>query len=257
MSIRYPAATWRPVTYASQARQFAAPVRGWVLHVVVGSGSPWPTFEHAAAGDRRFSHLWVARDGSVEQYQDLDREAWAAVAGNTSWWHVETEGYPTEPLTYAQMEALARWHVWSQAPDELAATPSGYGIGTHAMGGAAWGGHNCPDPRPGLPGPRSKQRQMILDTAKTIRRSDMPLTAEDIRSVVAAVWGATVNGADDASVGTKLDRLYQSSLRGAPVSLSVEQVDGLAAATAARILATGGAALAEAVADELARRLQS
>lgn len=38
------------------------------------------------------------------------------------------------------------------------------------MGGAAWGGHSCPDPAPGGEGPRSRQRPEIIRRALILRK---------------------------------------------------------------------------------------
>jgi len=165
---RLPGATWRPVSYRAEAGAFPATPLGWILHVVVGNGSPWGTFEHAPAGSRRFSTAWVAKDGSSEQYTELTGKPWAQAAGNLTYWAFETEGYPTEPLTDAQIDTLARWHNAIGADDTLASAPGQRGIGTHYMGGSAWGGHTCPDPAPGA-GPRSHQRAAIIDRAKALR----------------------------------------------------------------------------------------
>src|SRR4051794_912873 len=116
----YPPAAQRPVSYAAAAGALDQQPRGWALHVVVGFGSPWPTFEHAPAGSRRFSHLWVAKSGAIEQYAPLDQKSWAQAAGNPWWWSVETEGVPSEPLTDQQLAALAAWHVWCGAVDRVA-----------------------------------------------------------------------------------------------------------------------------------------
>ena len=167
----------RPVSYADQAGPIGP--LGWILHVVVGNGSPWSTFEHAVSPHRRFSHLWVAKDGTAEQYAPLSRQSWAQSAGNNDYWSVETEGFPEEPLTDAQIQTLGQWHAWSTTPDRLANNPGQVGIGTHYMGGAAWGGHSCPDPvgKEGK-GPRSLQRQAVIDSG-----GNMPLTAAEIQNI--------------------------------------------------------------------------
>lgn len=157
-------AHFRPVTYAHEAGKFRDSPLGWILHVVVGDGSPWGTFEHAPRGKRRFSHLWVAKDGTIEEYTRLEMESWAQVAGNATYWSVETEGHPTEPLTDEQLNTLASWHVYSGTADHVVDSVGGHGIGTHQMGGAAWGGHACPGPI------RTGQREEIIHRARMIRR---------------------------------------------------------------------------------------
>lgn len=156
-----PGAIKRPIPYRGEAHLFTLQPLGWILHVVVGNGSPYNTFAKAKSPNRRFSHGWVSKTGVLEQYQTLDRQAWAQVAGNASYWAFETEGFPNEPLTTAQIATLSRVHKYLGTPDTLAEHPGQRGIGTHYMGGAAWGGHSCPDPIPGA-GPRSKQRADII-----------------------------------------------------------------------------------------------
>lgn len=182
----YPAAVQRPVSYAPSAGLLDQQPHGWVLHVVVGNGSPWGTFEHATSPNRRFSHLWVSKTGMVEQYAPLTGKSWAMAAGNPWWWSVETEGMPSEALTDAQLDALAAWHVWCGAVDRIAGPEDtqggspGRGIVTHQDGGAAWGGHACPGPI------RAGQRPEILRRAAALRQGGtVALTnAEDRKSVV-------------------------------------------------------------------------
>lgn len=165
-----PGATFHPVSYRHEAGHFTSQPLGWILHVVVGNGSPFRTFEGARPPRRRFSHGWVAKDGSAEQYTTLDMKSWAQAGGNGLYWSFETEGYPDEPLTPAQIRRLAQWHDFLGVPDVLALQPGQRGIGTHYMGGAAWGGHSCPDQvgHEGK-GPRSHQRADILATAQAFR----------------------------------------------------------------------------------------
>ena len=162
--MRIPFATWRPVSYAPAAGPFTATPLGWVLHVVVGNGSPFGTFQNAQSPNRRFSHLWVAKTGAVEQFADTATKSWAQSAGNGLYWSVETEGFPSEPLTDAQVESLARIHNLLGAADVVVDQVGGRGIGTHVMGGAAWGNHSCPGP-----GPRAGQRPQIIARARALR----------------------------------------------------------------------------------------
>jgi hypothetical protein len=140
---------------------FPSKPHSWVLHVAEGNNSlRW-------FGDLktnlRFSHLWFGKKGQVEQYGDLRRFSWAQRNGNGWGWSCETEGHDDESLTEAQLNALARWHVWCGARDKIASSPSGSGIGTHSMGGAAWGGHACPGPI------RAAQRNEIIRRAIALR----------------------------------------------------------------------------------------
>lgn len=175
---RYPAAAWEPVSYIDEASLMSNGSLGWVEHVVVGDGDPHGGFEHAPPGNRRFSHLWFAKDGRVRQYQDLRHDSWAQADGNDTYWSCETEGDPSEPLTDTQLDALAAWHVWSGTADAIATVPGQRGVGTHQMGGAAWGGHACPGPL------RAAQRPEIIRRAQILRGGvDMPLTDAEITRI--------------------------------------------------------------------------
>lgn len=174
----YPRAIYRPVEYCDESSPFRSTPLGWILHVVVGNCSPFGTFEHAPRGNRRFSTLWIGKDGRVEQYAPLQYKPWAQSAGNSTYWAVETEGFPDEPLTDAQIDSLARWHIYSGSPDQIANEPGQRGIGTHVMGGVDWGNHECPGRI------RAGQRQAILDRVAQIRSGNAskvtPVPAEPI-----------------------------------------------------------------------------
>ncbi|MFI5863911.1 N-acetylmuramoyl-L-alanine amidase [Streptomyces sp. NPDC051546] len=120
--------------------------RGLVLHVQEGEGSLYERFN--TPGIKTSSHFWVSRDGETEQYVSVLDRAWAQVEGNGSWASVETSGFATRPLTEAQVDAVARIYVWGATahgwPPAVSEHPDRPGLGVHAMGGAAWGGHDCP-----------------------------------------------------------------------------------------------------------------
>lgn len=198
MDAWYPPATRRPVPNTASphpgeghylyeaAGPFTTTPIGWVLHVVIGNGSPYGTFLTAKSPERRFSHLWVSKTGAVEQYGPLTHKSWATGAANTDRLSVETEGFPTEPLTAAQVDALAKFHVWTGLPDTIATTPGQGGVTCHYIGGAAWGGHSCPDPQGQEgKGPRSKQRAAIIARAQQLRTGD-DMTPDECRAVVQA-----------------------------------------------------------------------
>jgi hypothetical protein len=138
----------------------------WVLHVAETDG-PLRWFRDLKT-NLRFSHLWFGKDGEVEQYGDLRRISWAQVNGNKWGWSLETAGHADEPLTDAQLTELARWHVWCGAADRVTDYVTGHGIGTHSMGGAAWGGHACPGVI------RAGQRQEIIRRAIALRAGTDP-----------------------------------------------------------------------------------
>ncbi|MFD5142740.1 N-acetylmuramoyl-L-alanine amidase [Streptomyces sp. NPDC058401] len=120
--------------------------RGLVLHVQEGEGSLHERFN--TPGIKTSSHFWVSRDGETEQYVSVLDRAWAQVDGNGSWASVETSGFATRPLTEAQVDAVARIYAWGAAshgwPPAVSEHPDQPGLGIHAMGGTAWGGHDCP-----------------------------------------------------------------------------------------------------------------
>ncbi|MFF3209179.1 N-acetylmuramoyl-L-alanine amidase [Streptomyces sp. NPDC002886] len=132
--------------------------RGLVLHVQEGEGSLYERFN--TPGIKTSSHFWVSRDGETEQYVSVLDRAWAQVDGNGGWASVETSGFATRPLTEAQVVAVARIYAWGAGahgwPPAVSERPDQPGLGVHAMGGAAWGGHACPG------GLRSGQRAEIV-----------------------------------------------------------------------------------------------
>jgi len=160
-----PGAAWRPISYRAQSGLFAAghPV-GYIPHVQVGLGSLWALFENAVSPNRKFSNAWIAKDGHSEQYAETNVIPWAQVAGNPDYLAFECEGDPSESYTVQQINTLATWHNFLGMPDLITDTPGARGVGTHVMGGAAYGGHTCPGP-----GPRSGQRGDILARALILR----------------------------------------------------------------------------------------
>lgn len=235
----YPPATWRPVSYRLASGPFPAAPIGWVLHVVVGNGSPFGTFQNAPGGSRRFSHLWFAKSGAVEQYRELSGKSWAQANGNATWWSCETEGDVGEPLTNAQLDALARWHVWCGAPDVISSSPSQGGIGTHYMGGVDWGGHSCPGPL------RAGQRAEIIRRAAALRSNGTPTGRTDdvdAQQIGDAVWkrpydateaeqalGYTAKGTNGQPRIFAEDRLYQAAALAAEAHAAVAEVTDLLA----------------------------
>lgn len=160
-----PGAKWLPVSYRAEAGRFTAgkPL-GYLPHVQQGNGSLFRFFNNLVSPNRKFTNAWVAKDGRSEQYAELVNKPWAQVAGNGLYWAFETEGFDSEPLTVAQINTLAIWHNFLHAADVLAQAPGQVGIGTHSMGGAAWGGHACPGAI------RAAQRLAIIARAKALRQ---------------------------------------------------------------------------------------
>ena len=188
-----PGATLRPVINVSTGVR--RPTRGLILHVQVGTGSLFNMFNNRSS--QASSTWWVSRTGVIEQYNpDPDNwRSWAQAAGNVDYHSVETEGFPSDPLTPAQIAAVA--HIYAEGrrrwgwPLQLADTVGASGLGTHYMGGAAWGGHTCPDPKDGA-GPRSRQRAAIIAAASalltpTAKEPDIMASLDDLHAVIAPV----------------------------------------------------------------------
>jgi hypothetical protein len=138
--------------------------RGLVLHVTAGNGNPGNWWRSPANKSLASAHFCVMKDGTLIQYVGCDKIAWAEVSGNGQWHSCETEGFPTEPLTDAQVHTLGRLYAWGHAtfgwPLQSTDSVSGTGFGWHGMGGASWGGHT------GCPGElRKAQRAQILALA--------------------------------------------------------------------------------------------
>ncbi|MBX6387469.1 MAG: N-acetylmuramoyl-L-alanine amidase [Frankia sp.] len=160
---RYPGAVWRPVR--NWRGSMIQPTRGLIPHVQQGNGSLYGWFNNSSS--QVSSHLWVSRSGLVEQYVELDRRAWAQADGNPYWISVETEGYAHEDYTPIQVQRLGEIFAWGMGEfgwrGEITDSVQGFGIGTHRMGGAAWGGHSCPGDI------RANRRRDVLTTALALR----------------------------------------------------------------------------------------
>jgi hypothetical protein len=170
----YPRARYRPLNQFSNGAMHS--YRGVVLHV---NDSDGPSLYNWIAGGHDMScHFQVAKDGTIEQYIDTANSSWCQADGNNDWLSVETQGFPTEPLTPAQVDAIrgiVSWaHLTHGIPLQLAETPAGTGLGWHGMGGDAWGGH------PGCPGDlRKAQRAEILQEDDMTPDQDAALTRID------------------------------------------------------------------------------
>ena len=177
----FPGALWRPVRFHSDTGSMRNPL-GWILHVAQMNGSPWQVFDSSPKGRRKTSTGWVGKDGDIEQYILISAKPWAQGEGNSCYAAWETEGWANEPLTAAQINALAAIHIWQGTADKLALTPGEQGIGTHEMGGSSWGGHACPGPV------RSGQRRTILAVVEAMKAGgNVPLSDSDIRRIAEAV----------------------------------------------------------------------
>ena len=153
---------------------------GLILHVATGpaDASLYGWFSNPAA--QASSHWWAGASGGREQYLDPDEHvSWAQADGNSLYHSVETGGEPSQPLTDAQIDAVAGIYRWGHDhfgwPYRLAEHPGEKGLGWHGMGGTAWGGH------PYCPGDlRKAQRAEILrraqETDTNNQENDMQLS---------------------------------------------------------------------------------
>lgn len=122
------------------------------------------------------AHFGIAQDGRIHQFGPLGKgwEAWHAMAANLTYYGIEHAdgGNPDTPLTPAQIAASAQvvecLSAFAGFPLQIANEPGQRGYGVHSMGGAAFGGHTCPDLPPKHV--RSAQRPAILALARQIRR---------------------------------------------------------------------------------------
>jgi len=186
----YPGATYRPLNQFSNAS--AHPRLGVVLHVNESDG---PSLYNWIAGNNGMScHFQVAKDGTVEQYIDTDNGSWCQVDGNNTYLSIETQGYHTEPLSDAQVHAIALLMSWVHQthgiPLQLAEQPGQPGLIWHGAGGDSWGGHfDCPGD------PRKAQRAQILALAGGTQEDDMtPDQAQQLKNVSDFVDAIGVHG---------------------------------------------------------------
>ena len=160
-------------------------MNGVVMHTMVGNLPGTITLFNDPARQAS-THFGIAQDGSIHQFGPIGKGwcAWAQVAGNLAWYSIEhaDDGNTENPLTEAQIVASAQLvealSAFAGFPLQVTDSTTGFGYGTHVMGGAAWGGHTCPGP-----GPRAGQRQAIVDLAKQIRNPPAPPPAPTWQAV--------------------------------------------------------------------------
>jgi len=149
-------------------------MQGAVLHTMVGN-LEGTVAEFNNPSSQASAHFGIDQTGAIHQFGPIGKGwmAWHAAAANLTWYGIEhaDNGNPDNPLTQAQIDASAQLlemlSRFAGFPLQVTDRPAGRGYGTHSMGGAAWGGHTCPDQPPHHV--RSAQRQAIVDLAKQIR----------------------------------------------------------------------------------------
>lgn len=142
-----PFATHRLMPYANTLPKRAAS-KTLICHTNGGGtdkGSLYGWFSRA--GNDICSHFQVMKDGTIEQYVPIDRQAYAQFTGNAFGVSVETEddSKPSTPWTAAQVASIVRLAKWLGCPAKLAPNGPAGGIGYHALY-TDWNqsGHDCP-----------------------------------------------------------------------------------------------------------------
>jgi peptidoglycan hydrolase-like protein with peptidoglycan-binding domain len=120
-----------------------------ILHTNGGPTGPHGDLHDyfARKGNDVCSHFQVANDGTLYQYVDTDREAYAQYAGNAYGVSVETEddGNPSRPWTQAQINTIVKVARWLEVPARVSSDGNGGGVGWHSLY-SDWNqsSHNCP-----------------------------------------------------------------------------------------------------------------
>lgn len=169
---RYPGAQWHgPVPNETPGAMLGH--LGLVLHIMEGTEPGTDAWFHNPASQVS-AHFGNPKTGQILQWVDTADKAWAEAAANPYWVSVENEGNSGDSLTTSQVENLAHllaWlHVAHDIPLQLTDSPNTGGLGYHAMGGAAWGGHyDCPG------APVIAQRPAIVARAQQLVTASKPV----------------------------------------------------------------------------------
>lgn len=181
MPLLYPGATYKPVDSHGGAM---GGHMGLVEHITTNDFSPFNFFANPA--NQASSHLWIAADGSVEQYLSLDLASWAQAGGNGGWTSCEISGQEGTAKTPAQVEALAKLFAWGSNlpnlrwPMRLSDDPNTGGLGWHGMGGGAWGGHvYCPGDARRAQRPAVLARAIQIAAGSPAAPTPIPAAAKD------------------------------------------------------------------------------
>jgi len=225
-------------------------VRGLVVHIAEGSYEGTIAWQKNSSAEVS-SHFIVSKTGAICQMVDTAVIAWTQSAGNGHWISVENEGYSGTSLTDAQLDANAK--IFAKVckvygtPYQVTSSTSGYGLGHHAMGGAAWGGH------PDCPGtPIINQKPTIVNLAK----GGVSMTTKEYAD---ATWNddiiPTAPSRDDATSNpTTAAKNALSSIWELSYGLTVD-VEAIKATIDAGVPATLTDAQLESLADKVAARL--
>ncbi len=141
-------ARWRGPVPNKNVGAMVRPFKGLVLHIQQGNENGTDSWFHNPASQVS-AHFGNPKTGGLDQWVDTNDKAWAQVAGNSAWISLENEGNSGDSLTATQVANAATLLAWLNITESvsltLANSPTDSGLGYHAMGGAAWGGHtDCP-----------------------------------------------------------------------------------------------------------------
>lgn len=195
-------------------------VVGAILHVDAGDTRDlYNYFNGPSKGIE--SHFQIAKDGTVFQYRDTDREADANYKGNSfveggvrkGFVSIETQGLEHGEWTAQQLKSIKDLLLWlsdhHNFPLVVAPDPTGPGVGYHVLFGApgAWTpvSKSCPGPKrikqfrdilvpwfksrePGKPAEPPKPARRVIDLSELLRAA---------RRDPAAPTGSITPGASD------------------------------------------------------------
>ncbi|WP_327671809.1 MULTISPECIES: peptidoglycan recognition family protein [unclassified Streptomyces] len=236
-------ATQRPIP-VNYTKGGQTSVRGVVVHIMAGTlagTDSWFRNSRAQAS----SHFGTGKTGALYQWVDTADRAWAQVGGNSSWLSVENEGQGGDVLTEAQLNANAEVLAWAHkvyaVPLQVANSPSGKGLGYHAMGGSAWGGHtSCPGSKivAQLPEIVARAKRLVAG------QEEDPLAGMTKQDIYDAVWRTDAVPAPETSSTIKKNPTWQAVSVLTDISNRVRSTEATVTAQAATIKT-----LAQALAD--------
>jgi hypothetical protein len=138
MTVKMPGALWLPIS-GNFTNRDRTKTTALIFHIAVteaASLSGWFSNPRAFAS----SHMYVRRDGTIEQYIDLDKISWANGAGNPRSITVETQGMGKGSWTSEQCVSLAHIARFVNGHYNLPlklmkdSKPSTHGVGYHRLG---------------------------------------------------------------------------------------------------------------------------
>lgn len=142
MVVRMPGSAWKPISHNFTSRKRAT-TRKLILHVAAThADSLYGWFSNPTANAS--SHMYVAYDGTIEQYLDLDVISWASKDGNSDSVSVETAGQGSGRWTSAQVSSLVRIASFMNSHYGVPLTlmpnsrPGVRGVGWHRLGIDPW-----------------------------------------------------------------------------------------------------------------------